>query len=104
MQSQEYRLAAEDNFRQVQTKDSPLSADMEECMIDLRQQPDEMLEWQADDTRAHCDETSYRCSGATKTGFLEGLLASAPYKGRGRGMRGDGYRDGGSGRDGDEGR
>jgi hypothetical protein len=58
LETQEYRLAAENVFRRVRATQEassapPLSTDVEECMTELRQELDEMLEWQADDTPEH---------------------------------------------------
>lgn len=57
-ETQEYWLAAENVFRRVRATQEassapPLSTDVEECMTELRQELDEMLEWQADDTPEH---------------------------------------------------
>lgn len=61
----------------------PLSTDVEECMTELRQELDEMLEWQADDTPEHIVNSPLTFVGAqvpSRPGSLKDFLQARRTK------------------------
>jgi hypothetical protein len=87
-ETQEFRLAAENVFRQVRATQEAsgaphLSTDVEECMTELRQELDEMLEWQADDTPEHIVNSPLTFVGAQvppRPGSLKDFLQARRTK------------------------
>jgi hypothetical protein len=87
-ETQEFRLAAENVFRQVRATQEAsgaphLSTDVEECMTELRRELDEMLEWQADDTPEHIVNSPLTFVGAQvppRPGSLKDFLQARRTK------------------------